>query len=180
VKATPLESTATVHAEGLSVGALYDREADFVFRTLHRLGVREADLPDLVQEVFVVVHRRRAEYVEGRSIRPWLYGIALGLARNHRRKAGRQGESLTSDPPERIGTSVPDDELEARRRRERGERLLAALDPEQRAVFVMFEIEGLSGAAIAEDLGVPIGTVHSRLFAARRELAAGLSKSEGE
>jgi RNA polymerase sigma-70 factor (ECF subfamily) len=116
--------------------------------------------------------------VEGRPVRPWLYGIALGLARNHRRKASRRGESLTDAPPDRPSGDEPDVELDARRRRQRGERLLAALDPEQRAVFVMFEVDGMSGAAIAEELGVPVGTVHSRLFAARRELLAGLAKDE--
>jgi RNA polymerase sigma-70 factor (ECF subfamily) len=177
VRATPI-ATAVGTIDRLSVGTLYDREADFVFRSLHRLGVREADLPDLVQEVFVVVHRRRDEYEEGRPARPWLYGIALGLARNYRRKAGRRGEALTASPPERAGPDEPYSVLEARHRRRRGEAILGALEPEQRAVFVMFEVEGMTGAAIAEELGVPVGTVHSRLYAARRTLLARLAKDE--
>jgi len=64
------------------VGALYDRHAEVVFRNLHRLGVRAADVPDLLQETFLVVHRRWVDYDPNRPIEGWLWGIAAGLARN--------------------------------------------------------------------------------------------------
>lgn len=163
-------------AAGLDVAAVYDAHADFVWRALHRLGVRSADAPDLLQEVFVVVHRRRGDW-DGRPVRPWLWGIAVGLVRNYRRRAFRRLESLEPAPP-LASEATPDAALATQRRRARGVRMLEQLDPEKRAVFVMFEVEGLSGRAIAEQLGVALGTVHSRLHAARRELAAMLRAAE--
>lgn len=163
--------------EKVDVAAVYSAHADFVWRSLHRLGVWSADVPDLMQEVFVIVHRRRRDHDPDRPMRPWLFGICVGLVRNYRRKAHRRMERLTDRVPE---SSRSDDDpasaLDARRERERGLRVLSELDPEKRAVFVMFEIEAMSGKAIAEALGVPIGTVHSRLFAARRELVAALKE----
>ncbi|NIR39409.1 MAG: sigma-70 family RNA polymerase sigma factor, partial [Actinobacteria bacterium] len=62
----------------LDLAEVYAAHLPFVWASLHRLGVRAADLPDLTQEVFVVVHRRRAEY-DGRPLRGWLWGICVGL-----------------------------------------------------------------------------------------------------
>lgn len=161
----------------LDVAEVYDAQAGFVWRSLHRLGIAQRDLPDLLQEVFVVVHRRRAEYDPARPLRAWLWGICVGLARNYRRRAFRWRERLTDLLPERRSSDGPDAELDRRRRRERGRRILEALEPEKRAVFVMFEVEGMSGRQIADLLDLPVGTVHSRLHAARRALSAAL---EGE
>lgn len=158
------------------VGALYDRHAEVVFRNLHRLGVRSADVPDLLQETFLVVHRRWQEYDEQRPIEGWLWGIAVGLVRNYRKRAFRRTESEAVEPHTEEN---PEAALERARKRRDIEDAIDALDPEKRAVFVMFEIEGLSGKAISESLGVPVGTVHSRLFAARRELAAALQLHAG-
>ncbi len=160
----------------LDVADVYEREADFVWRSLHRLGVHERDLPDVMHEAFVVVHRQRAQFDPSRSLRSWLFGICAGLARNYRRRAFRRYESLEGTPPEQRGAGDPEEALDARRRRERGERALMELDPEQRAVFVMFEVEGMSGKDIAELLEVPLGTVHSRLHAARKALLRALEE----
>ena len=175
VHARPADAGAASHA--LDVGAAYDVHAEFVWRALHRMGVGSEDLADLLQEVFVVVHRRRADYDPERPIRGWLWGIALGLARNHRRRAHRSLERLESPAATTI-IDDPERALRRQRRRERGQRMLAELDPEKRAVFVMFEVEGLPGREIARLLDVPIGTVHSRLHSARRALAAALEEDE--
>jgi len=158
------------------VSALYDAHADFVWRCLHRLDIHTADLPDLLQEVFVVVHRRRAERDLRASPRGLVWSVAVGLARNYRRRASRRRERLPSQMPERRDGSSPERELLRAREREHGRRLLDQLDPEKRAVFVMFEVEGASGREIAASLGLPLGTVHSRLHAARRELRRGLEQ----
>ena len=162
----------------LDVAAVYDAEAELVWRSLHRLGVREADLPDLLQEAFVVAHRKRADYDPTRPLGAWLFGICLGLARNYHRKMFRRVETLPGRVPDRGDADDPERALDTSERRERGLRILSALEPEKRAVFVMFEVEGLSGRAIAELLDVPVGTVHSRLYAARRALAAALEGDE--
>jgi RNA polymerase sigma-70 factor, ECF subfamily len=158
--------------------ALYDAHAERVWAILHRLGVRPEDIPDLLQEVFLVVHRRHDELGD-RPLAPFLWGVAAGLVRNHRRKAHRRYE-IQGDGAEHASPGDPERALiDARRRRALGD-ALGALDPEKRAVFVMFELEGLSGQAIAAEVGVPIGTVHSRLHHARAALRAALTASLGD
>lgn len=168
-----LQTELVLASPRLDVAEIYDAHADFAWASLHRLGVATRDVPDLLQEAFVVVHRRRAEYDPARPLRAWIFGICVGLARNYRRRTFRRVEALGA-APEVADRESPEDALDARRRREHGERALGALDPEKRAVFVMFEVEGMSGRAIAELLDVPLGTVHSRLHAARRELRQAL------
>lgn len=155
-----------------SITALYDAHAELVWRCLHRLGVRTADVPDLLQEVFLVVHRRRDE-LDARPIEPFLWGIAVGLVRNYRRKAFRRHE-VARDVPDATSDASPERDLFRAEERRAVERALEALDPDKRAVFVMYELEGLSGQDIAAALEVPLGTVHSRLHSARRELRAAL------
>lgn len=154
----------------LDVGQVHAEQAAFVWRSLYRLGAAASDLPDLTQEVFVVVHRQRGAFEADKPIRPWLWGICLGVVRNYRKRAFRHRERSRAEPPDIAGRSDPEEDFEAREARARGERALASLDPDKRAVFMMFEVEGMSGQEIAECLGVPVGTVHSRLHAARREL----------
>lgn len=161
-------------SETIDVAELYDAHADFVWRSLYRLGVPRADLPDLLQDVFVTLHRRRSE-LQASSPRGLLWSIAVGRVRNHRRRAHRS-ETLSASPPDVGGATDPERALEQARSRERGRRLLESLDPEKRAVFVMFEVEGLSGKEIATKLSLPLGTVHSRLHAARRELTRALEE----
>lgn len=156
----------------------YEAHADFAWRSLHRLGVHERDLPDLLQEVFVVVHERRSAYDETRPMRAWIFGICAGLARNYRRRAFRRMETLSGAPPEPRAGEDPEQVLDGWRRRRRCEHALAELDPEVRAVFVLFEVEGVTGKAIAEMLDIPLGTVHSRLHAARRALLAALEEGD--
>ena len=158
----------------MSVASLAQTHAELVFRNLHRLGVSTSDAPDLLQETFLVVHRRWHEYDAAQPVEGWLWGIALGLVRNHRRK------TMHREVNQRLLRSVessetPEDALARARQRRDIQAAIDALEPEKRAVFVMFEMEGLSGQTIGEALGVPVGTVHSRLFAARKELTFALA-----
>jgi len=171
-----IEGIAGVAPVGLDVAAAYDQHAPHVWASLHRLGVRGADLPDLAQEVFVVAHRRRTEFDGVGSVRGWLWGICVGLARNYRRRAFRRAERFVT--VEAHDERDPERALLARRRMERALDALDALDPELRAVFVMFEVEGMSGREIAAALEVPLGTVHSRLHGARIQIAAALREEE--
>ena len=169
--------TSAAHGDAVDVGALYAAHAEHVWRCLHRLGVRDADLPDLLHEVFLVVHRRAADYDPLRPVGAWLWGICVGLAQNYRRRAFRRVERLV-DAPEGATERDAEGALDASRRVARGRAALDALDPERRAVFVMFEMEAMSGREIAELLAVPIGTVHSRLHSARAAIAAALAAEE--
>jgi RNA polymerase sigma-70 factor (ECF subfamily) len=148
---------------------LYDTEFDFVWRTLRRLGVPEADLPDVVQEVFLVVHRRLADF-EGRAkVTTWLFRIAMGVARDRRRKAHVRHELLDPGLLDALVDAAPDATQALERRDELVlfDAALEGMELEQRAVFTLFELEGSTGQAIAETLQIPLGTVYSRLRLAR-------------
>ena len=159
------------------VAAIYDRHADFVWRSLQHLGVPQADLEDLLQEVFVVVHRRLHTFDGTSRLTTWLFGICLRVASRHRRRAYFRWERQTEQVPERTATHTPEDQLSAHQTRSELDQLMKKLSLEQRAVFTLFEIEGESCQDIAKLLDVPVGTVHSRLHSARKELQRALERS---
>jgi RNA polymerase sigma-70 factor (ECF subfamily) len=165
--------------ERLTVAQVHEHHADFVFRTLQRLGVRDRDLEDALQEVFIVVHRKLSTFDGSARLTTWLYGIALRVAAAQRRRAHLRREEPMADPAQETSSSDEDDperQYLAREARERLSRALDSLTLDKRAVFVMFEIEGLAAIEIADMVGVPVGTVHSRLSAARTEFAAAVER----
>lgn len=163
---------------GLDVRAAYEDEHDFVHRSLQRLGVGRGEIEDLGQEVFAVVARRRLDFDASQPLRAWLWGICVGVVRNARRSRRRR-PTVSLEGAERASAGVsPLDAVVARRRLMRAHEALEELDPERRAVFVMYEVEGLGGEEIAAALGIAPGTVHSRLFAARKAIAAALEKED--
>jgi RNA polymerase sigma-70 factor, ECF subfamily len=155
---------------------LYRAHAGFVWRTLQHMGVAPADLEDLMHEVFVVVHRRVAEFRGDSSVTTWLFSICLRVAQRHwRRPWFRRVRPLASgDHP--VTHRTPEASYDEQQRLAQLERALSALNPEQRAVFVLFEIENEPCDRIATMMGVPVGTVYSRLHAARKRFARGLSR----
>jgi RNA polymerase sigma-70 factor (ECF subfamily) len=163
----------------LDVCALHHQYADFVFLTLQRLGIRDADLEDLCQEVFVVVHRRLSSYDGSCKVSTWLFGICSKVASTHRRRAHVRREDLVEDfqegPNVASGMSPEEAAAHAQARRQL-EDILDTIDDEKRAIFVMFEVEDLSCEEIARTLGIPLGTVHSRLYAARKSFEAAVSR----
>jgi RNA polymerase sigma-70 factor (ECF subfamily) len=166
-------------SEAAAVEELFRAHAPFVWRTLHRMGVAGPDLPDLLQEVFVVVQRRIASFDPSTRATTWLFAIAARVAANHRRAARHRREALVADPPEREGNDDPERHAERRRATRELARALDTLTPAHRAVLVMFELEGLSGEEIATELGIPLGTVHSRLHHAKRRVLEELPRSMG-
>jgi RNA polymerase sigma-70 factor (ECF subfamily) len=159
---------------------IFDEHARYVIRTLRHLGIAEADVEDVAQEVFVTVHRKLAEF-EGRAkLRTWLYAICLRVASDHRRRAYVVRERATDNPPidtgERSGIE-PDTAAESR-----GfvQHLLAGLDEDKRNVLVLYEIEGLTMREVAEVVGCPLQTAYSRLHAARDLLQVALERAKGE
>ncbi|HEU4538507.1 MAG TPA: sigma-70 family RNA polymerase sigma factor [Polyangiaceae bacterium] len=158
--------------------AFYEENVKFVWRTLRRLGVREAELADATQEVFVVVYRRLGEF-EGRSkATTWLFRIALNVARNQRRKAYERYEVPDDEGVgERVDESSDvDSEMKRRQGRAILQSLLDAMPIEQRAAFVLFELEGMTALEVAEALEVPVGTVASRVRRARETFQQGLAR----
>ena len=149
---------------------VYDEHFRFVWRSLRRLGVRESDIADTVQEVFVVVHRKLAEFKGQSKMTTWLFAISMRIARDHRRSAvvrrevATEGSVLSEHTDPGANTAG---ETERREKHALLERILDEMPEEQRVVFVLFELEEMSGIEIAELVGCPIGTVHSRLRLAR-------------
>jgi RNA polymerase sigma-70 factor (ECF subfamily) len=167
--ACPAPSLGT-DAAPRDVANVFMRHGDFVWRTLQRLGVRDSDLEDVTQEVFVVVHRQLAAFGGRSSLTTWLYAICTRVASTHRRRAWVRRELPTAELPDAPSPAAgPETSLDdARARRKLGE-ILDLMDLEKRSLFVMFELDEMPCEEIAEILGVPVGTVHSRLHSARLE-----------
>lgn len=159
----------------LDVTAIHHAHADFVWSTLQRFGVRDADLEDALQEVFVVVHRRLDSYDGTSKVTTWLYGIAMRVAAAFRRRAHVRREKVVDEVPEGFDhdeQSLSPEELTSRKQaRATLDAILDSMDLDRRAVFVMFEVEELSCDEIAAIVGIPTGTVYSRLHKARKEFA---------
>lgn len=156
---------------------VFETESDYVWRSLHRLGVRERDLPDVTHDVFVVVYRHLSDYDPARPLRPWLFGIAARLAANYRRR-----QHATSVAPETLedvadqGTPA-DERLASRQALAQVGRALDELDPDRRAVFVMHDLDGHAMPEIAAALGVPLNTAYSRLRLGREQFSAALRRA---
>ena len=155
---------------------IFRGEAGYVGVSLRRLGIRERDLEDLVHDVFVVVHRQLDQYDPTRPIRPWLFGIAMRVALGYRRRAGHQLEIVRSAPDAVDGTPLPDEQLDAHKTREVVLRGLEEVPPDQRAVFVMHDIDGHAMPEIVHALEIPLNTGYSRLRAARAEFGAAVRR----
>jgi RNA polymerase sigma-70 factor (ECF subfamily) len=158
--------------------ALFEAECAYVVHSLRRLGIPEADCPDLAHEVFIVVLQKLQESDRSRPMRPWLFGIAYRVALGFQRSA-RVRREVFSDVDARDLALLPDEALAARGRRERLAELLSALDLDRRAVLVLHDIDGHSMPEIAESLGIPLNTGYSRLRLARADLLMSLKRARG-
>jgi RNA polymerase sigma-70 factor (ECF subfamily) len=162
----------------LDVVTVHQRHAEFVWLSLQRLGVRDADIEDLLQEVFVVVHRRLPSFDGSSRMTTWLFGICMRVAAAYRRRAHRRHEesvALVPEPP--AGDEAnPEESAATREARDRLRAVLDAMDLEKRALFVMYELDEMTCEDIGEVLGVPVGTVYSRLHAARKAFEQALRR----
>jgi RNA polymerase sigma-70 factor, ECF subfamily len=152
--------------------AIVQEHTSYVWRTLRFLGVRQADLDDACQEVFIVVLRKVEEFEGRSSLKTWLRGICIKTAAAHRRRAHLRSEIPMSGPPDRPGADDPEGDLHQQERLALLDEALNALDDDKRAVFVLYEIEGLPMKEVAEAVGCPLQTAYSRHHAARALVAA--------
>jgi RNA polymerase sigma-70 factor (ECF subfamily) len=156
----------------LDARQVFLEHAGFVLRVVRRLGVAESDAEDVAQEVFLVVHNKLGTFTGESSVRTWLFGIAFRVASDHRRRAYVRRERPTAVLP--VQTVEPNQPAQVRRNEllERLDRALDQLDDEKRAVFVLYELEGVPMAEIAQGQGCPLFTAYSRLREARARVRA--------
>ncbi len=156
---------------------VYEQHVGFVWRVLRTLELPPSMVEDVAQEVFVVVHRRLAEF-EGRSdIRTWLFRVAKFVASNERRRPG------TKQRHELVDETIPDGadgpfEVVARNEAIRElERILDRMDPDKRMVLLLLDIEEMKASEVAELLEINVNTVYSRLRLAREQFRRLLTES---
>jgi RNA polymerase sigma-70 factor (ECF subfamily) len=159
--------------QSLRFRALVDAHFAFIWRYLRGLGVLEAHADDASQHVFLVVLQKLDAIAPG-SERSFLIGTALGVAANARRAQSRQRDMLIDAPIFEHRDERPDPEEQAQSKEAVTllDQFLSSLSDDLRDVFILFELEGMTMAEIAESTGTAPGTVASRLRRAREEFQA--------
>ena len=157
---------------------LYREHFAFVWRNARRLGCTDEWVDDAVHEVFLVATRRLAEFEQRSALRTWLFAITFRVVGRMRRdRARRQArvERYVTEQSELVADAARETEAAQYLRQ-----LLLKLNEAQRVVLILAELEGFTSAEIAETLGIPAGTVDSRLRAARRQLARVLERDRAK
>ena len=149
-----------------------------VYSFITRCGIRGAARDDLFQEIFIKVHLSADAYDRRRPLKPWIFTIAANTVRNHVRDERRRSGPIELDYPE----SVPaiDETVERERTLEWLQHAIASLPIAQREVLVLTTIEGLKQGDVAGALGIPLGTVKTRLHRARLSLTRALAERTRE
>lgn len=158
----------------MSFDALFAELRAPVYKLCYRMLGDRHEAEDAVQETFLAVYRGLPGFRGEASPRTWVYRIALRCAlkvRAHRPPPA--GALDDAAEPAR----APDAELDAREEARRLQAALAALPAEHRAVLSLSTLEGVAHQEIAAILGIPAGTVGSRLHAARKKLQAALAEA---
>jgi len=158
-----------------AIETLYDRHAADVLRWVIRLGGPHLDAEDVAHEVFEKAIRAAPRLRGTSSPRTWLFGVTRGTVANARRRAAfRRFIGLDSVPEPRGTADTADEVLEQADRRRLVQQALEALTTRQREVVVLVDLEEVAATEAAAMLGLPVGTVYSRLHAGRRGLQRAL------
>jgi RNA polymerase sigma-70 factor, ECF subfamily len=169
----PSSLPAELAAAPLSFREVYERELDFVWRSLLLLGVERSSAEDAAQEVFSVVSRQLARFEGRSSLRTWLFAIVQRVAANQRRTRRRKQRQLE---PLDDGTvcllPTPHARAEAAQSIDLVQRFCDTLAPDRRALFVLALLEELPAPEVSQALGIPVNTVYSRV----RHLREGLRR----
>lgn len=157
----------------IAFAELFRRHRGDVSRLVFRMLGPSADIEDVVQEVFLQVHKSLGEFRGQAKFTTWLHRVTVNVVLMVRRAARSRpvfsGEPLSDVEPDR--RLLPDEDAARRQRIAAFRRLLDRLPEKKRTVFILHEIEGMSPAEIGEIVDAPVLTVRTRLFYARRELA---------
>jgi RNA polymerase sigma-70 factor (ECF subfamily) len=158
----------------VDVARLYEEHAPFIGRVIWRLTGGGAHVDDLLQETFLVAFKKRAELRSQHQARAWLYAIASHLCQRYNRGARRFSlfRSRYAREPGPRPVTRPDQALEQEQTVAMVYEALSRLPFKHREAFVLYELEELEGQEIAEMVGVPVGTVWTRLHHARKKFEA--------
>lgn len=164
-------------ADPPSFDVVYQQHFDFVWRLARRFGAEDGAVDDVVQDVFVVVHRKLGDFEGRSSVRTWLYGIARRVVADHRKKRSRRRETAIEEAgPVEEPAVGPEGRVAQSQRLARLREILDLLPDEQREVFVLAELEQMSAPEIVELTGTKLNTVYSRLRLARRAFERALAR----
>jgi RNA polymerase sigma-70 factor (ECF subfamily) len=165
--------------QAMSSEQLFRAHAAFVARFLLQLGVRSADLDDVVQEVFLVVHARGGYTPGPAKVTSYLGSIAVHAAQSYRRKQARQRQREAGASLDELPTALPSvhQALEANEESARIRAALATLPEELRAVLVLVELENESCGSVAAAMGCSVGTIYWRAHTARKRFAKALAQA---
>ena len=178
----PVESFTDVPGDGQqSFEQVYDQFFEFVYRNARRLGVPPSAADDVVQEVFVVLHRRLPEYDGRATLKSWVYAILANTVRDYRRAFRRkQAPLLQIEHLDELGPEASSESPERRAQVKQDlallMRLLHELPEAQRELIVLADLEQMSVPEICECVGGNSNTVYSRLRVAREHLKAKLAR----
>jgi len=155
-----------------ALGALYDRHHEAVARFIARLSSRgSGEVDDLVHDTFLAAHSAAPRFRGGSTVKTWLLGIASNVVRHSLRSRGRRlalADAITRLTQEPV--APPDATLQASELRSAVAEAIASLPHDLRVVFVLCDLEELSGAEVAAAVGIPEGSVYRRRHEARRAL----------
>lgn len=168
-------------SEQVPIDEFFREHSQFVWRGLRCLGVPLADVDDLLQEVFLVVHRRLGDFRADGDARGWLFGIVRMVVNNYRRSQrrsrgraqawARQADILAPAP------STPAESIEEREAAELVCEVLGRLEEKRREVMFLVELEEMPVTEVAAALGIPLNTAYSRLRLARADFKATLERT---
>ena len=166
--APPPEETAT------SCLGVYERELDYLFETLERLGASPREIEDLAQEVFMILHRNWPTLDLSRPLRPYIFGVAFRIVCAHRRRRNREIPYAYLEAED--DALSPEGSLQSK---QSVQLLLAALDTvplQRRAVVIMHDLDGFPMVEVAAKLSLTRFGAYARLRKARKELASALRR----
>ena len=152
------------------LAATYREHYGFVWRSLRRLGVPDGAVDDAVHDVFVVAARRLKEFEGRAAITSWLFSVAVHVSQHQRRAIARRRRRREAIARHTEATGQPRDAYAQQDAAHTLHALLDHLDDGQRHVFILMELEQMTGREVAQILGLKTATVHSRLRAARTQL----------
>ena len=153
-----------------------------IWRCLRRFGVPDRDLDDAYQVVLLQLHQRwaRLSPLEARQLRNYACCVAIGVARRAASKRKRHEHSVVPLTDEIASEDDPEGKAARRQAIVRLDAILAEMPSELREVFILYELEGLTGIEIASLLELPSGTVASRLRRARKQFEAAVEEDHSE